>query len=398
MTTKTEPVPSPPAAAGPERNDRIRLVAVLVAIGGVVLLAVMALALMSEDDPTTSPSSADASGDDWGGTLMAPGEPRPDFTLTDTTGRPYDFGAETGGELTLLFFGYTNCPDICPIQMAVLSDALDTPGVPRANVVFVTTDPARDTPERLRHWLDQFPGGESFVGLRGTVDEVAAAETAADVAVSSRLADSGDDYEVGHAAQIMAYTPDDKAHLAYPSGVRSEDWIADLPRMMDRWGEDTGPGDDASAASDGEGDGASVSEGPAPVTVGDITVSDGFAAASDTTTAVYVTIDNAGDDDTLVGVRSPAAGDITLMSGEDGDGMAEVDAVDVLGGGTTTAFAAGGGHIMVELDDPVEAGDTLPLELEFERAGSVTVDVQILSWNAMVDRIESNGNNRSSGS
>src|SRR5687768_11627447 len=112
MTTKTEPAPSSPAAACPERPDRIRLAAVLVAIGGVVLLAVLALALMSEDDPTTSPSSAEASGDHWGGTLMTPAEPRPDFTLTDTTGRPYDFGAETGGQLTLLFFGYTNSPDI----------------------------------------------------------------------------------------------------------------------------------------------------------------------------------------------------------------------------------------------------------------------------------------------
>jgi len=192
----------------------------------------------------------------------------------------------------------------------------------------------------------------------------------------------------------MAYTPDDKAHLAYPSGVRSEDWIADLPRMMDRWGGDGGTGDDSRSDADREGDGASASEGSAPVTVGDITVSGGFAAASDATTAVYVTIDNAGDDDTLVGVRSPAAGDITLMSGEDGAGMDEVDAVDVPGG-ITTAFASGGGHIMVELDDPVEAGDTLPLELEFEEAGTVTVDVQILSWNAMVDRIESNGSSGS---
>jgi protein SCO1/2 len=392
MTTKTEPATSPPAAAGPQHTDRIRLVALLVAIGGVLLLAITAVALLN-DDVTTG--AGDDPADAWGGALMAPGQPRPDFTLTDTSGRPYSFLDETSGELTLLFFGYTNCPDICPVQMAVLADALDTPGVPPANVVFVTTDPDRDSAERLRHWLDQFAGGEAFVGLRGTAEQIAAAEEAADVPLSNPLPGDASDYEVGHAAQIMAYTPDDKAHLAYPSGVRSEDWIADLPRMMERWGSDSPPAAEAAAP---EEDDAAPAGGSAHV--GDITISDAFAAASGDRTAVYLTIDNAGDDDTLVGVSSPDAGDVTLMSGEDGAGMAEVDSVDVPGG-STTAFATGGGHIMVSLDDELEAGDTLPLELELAKAGSVTVDVEVLSWDAVVDRIESSapgGSSESDGS
>lgn len=396
MSTQTEPAPptSPPPAAGPERNDRIRLVAVLVAIGGVLLLAITAVALLSDDDGDTVTGVSPGGDDSWGGTLLAPAPARPEFTLTDTEGRPYDFAAQTQGELTLLFFGYTYCPDICPVQMAVLSAALDTPGVPQANVVFVTTDPARDTPERLRHWLDQLPGGEAFVGLRGTIDQVAAAEDAAKVAPSvvpaDAPADGSGDYEVGHAAQIMAYTPDDKAHLAYPSGVRSEDWIADLPRMMERWGDTPAPASDADAeASDSGSDGAAAPVEPGSATVGDITVSDAFAAASEDVTAVYLTIDNAGDDDTLVDVRSSAADDVTMMSGADGSGMEDTGSVDVPDG--TTAFATGGGHIMVTLDDPVEVGDTLPLELEFESAGTVTVDVAILSWDDVVDRIESGG-------
>jgi protein SCO1 len=389
MSTQTEPAPtsSPTPPAGPARDDRIPLVAVLVAIGGVVLLAITALALMSADDDTT-PGSGDDAAAEWGGSLMAPAPPRPEFTLTDTAGRPYDFAAQTQGELTLLFFGYTHCPDICPVQMAVLASALEKPGMPQANVVFVTTDPDRDTPERLRQWLDEFPGGEAFVGLRGTVDEVVAAETAARVAPSGKLPGSdgsGDDYEVGHAAQIMAYTPDDKAHLAYPSGVRSEDWIGDLPRMMERWGSDAGSGS-GSASSSSEG--AAPVEPAAPVTVGDITVGDGFAAASDTMTAVYVTIENAGDDDTLVGVRSSAASEISMMTGSDGSAMEETDEVDIPAG-STTSFAAGAGHIMVTLDEPLAAGDTLPLELEFASAGEVDVDVQVLGWEQMVDHIES---------
>jgi protein SCO1/2 len=369
MSTSTKPAPSPTPEAGPERNDRIRLVAVLVAIGGVLLLAITAVALLrgDDDDAATDGGSDAADGSDWGGTLVDPATPRPDFTLTDTEGRPYAFGDETAGHLTLLFFGYTHCPDVCPVQMAVVSSALEKPEVPAATVVFVTTDPERDNPEQLRHWLDQFPGGEHFVGLRGTQAEVAAAESAAQVAGSVQLPpDDGDtpgDYEVGHAAQIMAYTPDDKAHLAYPFGVRSEDWIADLPRMMSEWGDDAPAG------------GAALSAG------------DAFTAAADDVGAVYVTIDNPGDDDTLVGARSSAAGKVTLMSGEAGGAMEETDTVAVPTG--TTRFEAGGAHIMLEqLDGALEAGDTVPLELQFEKAGTVTVDVEVLGWDAMVERIE----------
>jgi protein SCO1/2 len=269
--------------------------------------------------------------------------------------------------------------------------------MPPATVVFVTTDPERDSPERLRDWLDQFPGGERFVGLRGSLEEVTAAETAAQVPASIVQAPdegaSADDYEVGHAAQIMAYTADDKAHLAYPFGVRSEDWESDLPRMVDEWGSGSSSSSSSSAAgagasSSGSDSGSSSDDGTA-VTAGDLTVSDAFAAASEDLTAVYVTIDNAGDDDTLVGVRSPAAGDISMMSGENGAGMQDADEVDIPNG--TTAFAAGGSHIMVTLDDAIAAGDTLPLELEFAKAGKVDVDVEVLDWDQMVDRVEEAG-------
>jgi protein SCO1 len=227
------------ARPGPDprspHDDRVRQVAGLVAIGALLLLVIASVAAVRQ-------SSGDGEADPWGGVLLDRAQPRPDFTLTDTEGRPYDFGAETQGRLTLLFFGYTYCPDICPVQMAVLTGALESPGMPDPVVVFVTTDPARDTPERLRDWLDGFD--PSYVGLYGTPEEIARAEAASGVAGSIRPGEAGgddgsaagDDYEVGHAAQVVAYTPDDRAHLVYPSGVRQQDWTADLPRMMETWG------------------------------------------------------------------------------------------------------------------------------------------------------------------
>ena len=206
-----------------------------VAVGAT--LAVRSGAGSGDDDAAGSGdrTGAGAAEDDdgWRGTLLGTPQPRPDFTLTDTEGRPFDFRAETQGRLTLLFFGYTSCPDVCPIHMATLTGALEQPGMPQPLVVFVTTDPERDTPERLRRWLDGF--SEDYVGLRGTPDQIRAAELAAGVPPSQRVGE-GDDYQVNHASQILAFTPDDRAHVVYPFGVRQEDWIADLPRLVATWG------------------------------------------------------------------------------------------------------------------------------------------------------------------
>src|SRR3982750_1080321 len=103
------------------------------------------------------------------GGLVTPPLPKPRFVLTDTSGAPFDFWNRTQGSVTLLFFGYTECPDQCPLHMAKIGVALKSlpPGVAdQVKPVFVTTDPARDTPAVLRRWLDHFD--PHFVGLTGT--------------------------------------------------------------------------------------------------------------------------------------------------------------------------------------------------------------------------------------
>ena len=103
------------------------------------------------------------------GGLLTPPLPKPAFVLTDTSGASYDFRKRTDGSLTLLFFGYTSCPDQCPMHMASLGGALHklpSDLAAKIKLVFVTTDPARDTPTVLRRWLDYFD--KSSVGLTGT--------------------------------------------------------------------------------------------------------------------------------------------------------------------------------------------------------------------------------------
>ncbi|MBW3535245.1 MAG: SCO family protein [Gemmatimonadetes bacterium] len=179
--------------------------------------------------------AADAPPDDgWAGEVLPAPLERPDFTLTDTGGRPYDFLAESEGKVALLFFGYTYCPDVCPVHMANLAAVLDDlpPRVVRdwIEVVFVSTDPERDTPERIRSWLDGFHPG--FVGLRGTPAEVHAVEDALGLPRSLVEAGEDDAYFVGHAAQILAFGADGPARHAYPWGTRQRDWLRDLPRLV----------------------------------------------------------------------------------------------------------------------------------------------------------------------
>lgn len=162
--------------------------------------------------------------------------PRPEFILTTTAGAPFDFRAETRGTFTLLFFGYTHCPDICPVHMANIAAVLGklTPQLAnQVTVVMVTVDPERDTPERLRSWLDGFD--RSFIGLTGTLDDVNAAQRSLNLPPAVRQGE-GPDYLVGHAAYVIAFTPDDSARVLYPSGTRQSDWARDLPILLEtRW-------------------------------------------------------------------------------------------------------------------------------------------------------------------
>jgi protein SCO1/2 len=177
--------------------------------------------------------SAESGGRAYRGATLAHAIPRPSFSLTDTHGQPFDFRAKTDDTVTLLFFGYLNCPDVCPVHMTNIASVMR--GLPydvtrKIRVVFITTDPARDTPEKLQAWLGNFD--PSFIGLRGTPEQVKAIEASVNVAPAVAAApDSSGNYEVGHAAQVIAFTPDDSAHVVYPFGTRQADWVHDLPLL-----------------------------------------------------------------------------------------------------------------------------------------------------------------------
>ena len=160
---------------------------------------------------------------------------RPDFVLANARGGEFDFLAETDGFLTLLFFGYTYCPDVCPIHMSSIAEVKRDLGVElaqRLRVVFVTVDPKRDTPERLRAWLGAFD--PEFVGLYGEPDVVDAIQMGLGLppaVVPDTTSDdyTAGDYIVGHGSPVLAFSADNRLLVRYPFGTRQEDWLHDLP-------------------------------------------------------------------------------------------------------------------------------------------------------------------------
>ncbi|MEX0795421.1 MAG: SCO family protein [Acidimicrobiia bacterium] len=186
--------------------------------GGVlVLVAALTLAACQ---------SAVSTGDLQGVAIDNPSE-KGSFVLTDTEGESYDFVASTEGKLTLLYFGYLQCPDICPVHLAQIAEVLgqDAELARKTEVVFVSVDPDRDTPEAIREFLDRFD--PSFVGLTGTHDELKVAQEAVGVP-PARIFGEGDDYTVDHAGWVIAYAPDGLSYSIYPFGTRQSEWNNDL--------------------------------------------------------------------------------------------------------------------------------------------------------------------------
>jgi protein SCO1/2 len=160
---------------------------------------------------------------------------KPDVTFTDLDGRPFNLRSETAGKLSVLFFGYTNCPDVCPIYLQTISRALEAIGTGPGSdtmVLFVGVDTERDTPEQMRTYLDRI--NPTFVGLTGTPELIDEANAALfQLPITIEEPDAAGNYLVGHGSKVFPFGPDDVAHRIYPYDVRQNEWVRDLPRLAE---------------------------------------------------------------------------------------------------------------------------------------------------------------------
>ena len=154
--------------------------------------------------------------------------------LVDTSGAPYSLTTDTDKDLTLVFFGYTNCPDICGQVMATLAGTLarlDDAQKDRLDVVFVTTDPARDDEATVEKYVDAFD--PSIIGLTGDLDDIIELGRSMAVAVDKgeKLPSGG--YEVTHGTQVLAIDESDTTPVYWNATVSQAQLAHDVTVLLD---------------------------------------------------------------------------------------------------------------------------------------------------------------------
>jgi protein SCO1/2 len=157
----------------------------------------------------------------------------PDTTLTATDGSTYSLTKDTTKPLTLVFFGYTNCPDICQVVMSDIASAmtrLDSSERAGVDMLFITSDPARDDPAALREYLDRFD--PEFEGLTGDLDEIVrvANELGVPIEKGTKMPSGG--YEVAHGTQIVAINAQDRSPIVWTEGTPAGDLAEDITKLL----------------------------------------------------------------------------------------------------------------------------------------------------------------------
>ncbi|MFO1321223.1 MAG: SCO family protein [Burkholderiales bacterium] len=170
----------------------------------------------------------------------------PPFQATDITGA--DFGKElrlTGhdgkartladfrGKAVVLFFGFAHCPDVCPTTLSKLGAVMKSLGADGAKVqvVLVTVDPARDTPEILRQYVAAFD--PSFLGLTGSADDIARTTKEFRVIAEKQPGASPDTYTVDHSSGLYVFDPQGRIRLFIPGNQAATAIAQDLKRLID---------------------------------------------------------------------------------------------------------------------------------------------------------------------
>jgi len=185
-----------------------------------ILVAMLAGALTACGEQAVKFKASDITGMNVGG----------DFSLTDHTGKRRTLG-DFKGKVVVLFFGYTNCPDVCPTTMSELNGALKELGA-KANdvqVLFVTVDPERDTQELLAQYVPAF--NPSFLGLRGNQAELEAVTKSFKV-FYQKSPTPGGSYMMDHTAASFVFDKQGRVRLLVSYGSGASVFAHDLAQLL----------------------------------------------------------------------------------------------------------------------------------------------------------------------
>lgn len=165
------------------------------------------------------------------GSLINPPAPAADFTLSDQNGNPFRL-SDQRGKVVLIFFGYTSCPDVCPVTLSEFKQVKQKLGDQSQDVrfVFITVDPERDTPERLGAYLANFD--PSILGLTGDQAALDAVYKSYGVAHEKVDAGSAAGYLINHTAITYAIDKNGNWRLTYPFGIETEKLVQDVSHLV----------------------------------------------------------------------------------------------------------------------------------------------------------------------
>ena len=172
-----------------------------------------------------------ASSYEFKGSAFDPPLPLPDFELATVEGDSFHL-SDLQGDYALVYFGYTFCPDVCPLTMSDLKKALtDLEGRERVQPIFISVDPERDTPEVLARYLNAFDA--DIVGLTDDFDKIQAVmRPFGAFAEQEEVSDSAAGYLVSHTARVYLISPNREILATYPFGFPAEDLRSDLVHLL----------------------------------------------------------------------------------------------------------------------------------------------------------------------
>jgi protein SCO1 len=190
-----------------------------VGLGSLVIIGVAALVFFLTNAPG------------FRGTVYDPPVPASEIALKQADGQEYRLSGQSG-KIVMLFFGYTNCKDVCPLTMAKLNQVFSQLGgeAKKVQVVFISVNPERDTPQITQQYASRY--NSSFLGLSGSVADLQKVWTAYGVYRELGQPDANGNYDVTHSDRVLLIDQNRNLRLSYASDILWQDMLYDIQVLL----------------------------------------------------------------------------------------------------------------------------------------------------------------------